>query len=82
MVSDAIFWQAEPDGTFCGKAPVGTNPGKITFFYRTDNHCRCPGVSEASPRMVSHELGHALGFWHTDSASDVMAGLQVAGCDG
>ena len=76
-----IFWQAQPDGTACGRAPVGTNPGRITFFYRTDNHCRCAGVSEASPRMVSHELGHALGFWHTDSTNDVMYYQYRNNCD-
>jgi Matrixin len=81
-----VQWSAEvitlpSGGNKCGDAVVGTNPGTINIYYRGEGHCRCPGLSEASPRMVSHELGHALGFWHTDNTRDVMYPTYQSNCD-
>jgi hypothetical protein len=81
-----VQWQTatpkQPSGAnICGDAQVGVNPGTINFYYRNEGHCRCPGVSEASPRMVSHELGHALGFRHTDGRNDVMYPEYQSNCD-
>lgn len=66
---------------FCGQSDVAVEGGTIDLFYKIGGSCRCAGVSEIRPRTVRHELGHAMGFYHTDSAGDVMSGLSVNGCD-
>lgn len=61
----------------CGRAPVGGT--WIEFFPRAAN-CRCSGGPAVSLRVIKHELGHSLGFWHTDSRSDLMF-AQSTTCD-
>lgn len=78
-----IHWQSShnlstSDTAFCGNSDVGRSPGKINLTYA--GVCRCPG-SEIRPRTVRHEIGHAMGFWHTGNANDLMSGLSVDECD-
>ena len=63
----------------CGRADVASDGGTIELNYKV-TPCACNG-SAMRARTARHELGHALGYWHTDNAGDVMAGLQVFGCD-
>lgn len=76
-----VNWKTDTASTICGHAMIGANPGTIDFYYHAASHCRCPGVSEASPRAVSHELGHTMGFWHTDAPNDVMFYQYQNNCD-
>ena len=69
---------AGPEG-ICGSADVGRPGGEIRLYYKSN--CSCPSGPQVRPRTVRHEVGHAMGFWHTDSPTDLMAGIGVAGCD-
>jgi len=54
----------------CGLAQVGWDGGYIEIDPGTPG-CRCAGFA-ISASIIRHELGHAMGMWHTDSPNDVM----------
>jgi hypothetical protein len=60
----------------CGRAQVARDGGWIELEYHISAtvNCRVNGYVIA-PRTVRHELGHALGFYHTGIAADVMSGI-------
>jgi carboxypeptidase family protein len=62
----------------CGNAVVG---GDVINLNWRNQGCNCPGLGFART-VIRHELGHAMGFWHTDSANDVMfVRLSYSTCD-
>lgn len=61
-----------PAGAKCGRATVAQSGGWIELELY-NQACRCGGFTVA-PHSIRHELGHALGFWHTDRADDLMWG--------
>lgn len=70
-----------PADNACGRAQVGQDGGYIELDYRSrSTNCQCGNLA-IRPRTVRHELGHAFGFWHTDSTGDVMSGKATSGCD-
>lgn len=73
-----VRWPVET-GTICGRSTVGQDGGAIDLLYKGTN-CGCPGLSAVRPRAVRHELGHALGFYHTDAQTDVMFRTSLT-CD-
>lgn len=73
-----VTWLAERADNFCGRAYVGG--GLIELNYKYGDGCSC-GELTVRPRTVKHEIGHAMGFWHTDHDNDVMYGKGVWQCD-
>jgi hypothetical protein len=63
----------------CGLSEVAVDGGWMQLNYLRPT-CTCGG-SKIFPRLAAHELGHALGYYHTDSQADIMFGQTPATCD-
>jgi hypothetical protein len=76
-----IKWSSVANANSCGRSTVGVDGGYIEFNDLSD--CSCGMPSRIYPRLVRHELGHAMGYYHTDRVSDVMYGRAITpdGCD-
>jgi hypothetical protein len=70
-----VIWISSQDYPYCGRAEVAVSGGAIELYAKS--RCRCPGGPQISPEVVRHELGHAMGFFHTDSRQDVMWHQEV-----
>lgn len=67
-----VTWTEELGDGVCGRAIVAGNPGRILLHPRNEG-CRCAGdPAQVSRWVIRHEVGHALGYWHTDGRDDVM----------
>ena len=66
----------QPDATFCGRANVGAADGWMQFNY---NNCGCGG-RRIAPSIITHETGHALGFWHVRDRSTIMSPVYDNPC--
>lgn len=76
-----LKWAAAPAGDRCGRSTIGVDGGFIEL--NASGACSCGTASLVYPRLVRHELGHAMGYYHTDKPTDVMYGNLIAAeaCD-
>jgi hypothetical protein len=76
-----VKWSRAALGDRCGRSTVGVDGGYIEL--NISGACSCGLVTGVYPRLVRHELGHAMGYYHTGDRDDVMYGQPIAksGCD-
>lgn len=73
-----VRW-SQREEKFCGWGHVG---GDLLVLAPRTPGCRCSGnPATIDQSTVKHELGHVLGFWHTDSRHDLMYFQNVGACD-
>jgi hypothetical protein len=75
-----VKWSSVAQNDRCGRSTVGIDGGSIEF--NTSGACSC-GAGLIYPRLIRHELGHAMGYYHTDGVDDVMYGRTITSdaCD-
>jgi hypothetical protein len=76
-----VTWSGDPPAGSCGRSTVGIDGGFIEL--NVSSPCSCGLSTGVYPRLVRHELGHAIGYYHTDHPDDVMYGRSIttAQCD-
>lgn len=75
-----VAWANLPN--FCGTVTITVvNNGQVTINQIVLNHVE--PICTCGPITAKHELGHALGYNHTDSPLDLMSGAPLDGrtCD-
>jgi hypothetical protein len=73
-----VQWTSSGSSETCGQAHVGFEGGLIEMEPNTPG-CRCAGLA-IDPAVIRHELGHAMGFWHSDVTGDVMYHRRNGSC--
>jgi hypothetical protein len=62
-----VRWRSVRNDTVCGNSRlVGEELGNVITLYSRAPCAPCISV------VAQHELGHAMGYWHTSGASDLM----------
>lgn len=71
-----VKWSSDPPAGGCGRSTVGIDGGFIELD--VSGVCSCGLATAVYPRLVRHELGHAMGYYHTDRITDVMYGRPIS----
>lgn len=70
-----VKWSSDPPAGSCGRSTVGIDGGYIEL--NASGACSCGMAAKVYPRLIRHELGHAMGYYHTDHPDDVMYGRSI-----
>ena len=70
-----VKWSGDPPAGSCGRSTVGIDGGFIEL--NVSGACSCGMTASVYPRLIRHELGHAIGYYHTDHPDDVMYGRSI-----
>jgi hypothetical protein len=70
-----VKWSGDPPAAGCGRSTVGIDGGFIEL--NVSGACSCGMTTAVYPRLIRHELGHAMGYYHTDHPDDVMYGRSI-----
>jgi len=70
-----VKWSGDPPAGSCGRSTVGIDGGFIEL--NVSGACSCGSATRVYPRLIRHELGHAMGYYHTDHPDDVMYGRSI-----
>jgi len=63
----------------CGRSDIAVSGGTVEI---EAHNPRCSiGTWMTVPSLVRHELGHAMGYWHTGAPTDVMSATTWASID-
>jgi hypothetical protein len=71
-----IVFIDQPEADFCARAAVAASNGFMEFNY---NNCGCGG-RRIAPSIITHETGHALGFWHVRDRGAIMSPVYDNPC--
>jgi hypothetical protein len=76
-----VKWSSASTAAQCGRSTVGIDGGYIEF--NASGACSCGTRTLVYPRLIRHEMGHAMGYYHTDLVTDVMYGRSITpdACD-
>jgi hypothetical protein len=76
-----VKWSSATGTGRCGQSTTGIDGGYIEL--NASGECSCGLTTRIYPRVVRHELGHAMGYYHTDDTRDVMYGRTITAdaCD-
>jgi hypothetical protein len=77
-----VKWPSPAVDGICAQAQVAVDGGWIELNYLSAR-CGCNG-SRMAPGLVRHELGHTMGFFHTNDAGDLLTARVgfTAACSG
>lgn len=70
-----VVWVSSMTGNQCGNWQTTRDNAHLITMNSGRADCTC------GPLTAKHELGHAMGYLHTDGPNDIMAAVTAGSCD-